>query len=79
VAEQAAAHVGVELDAANAGRLAVGHAGDGAGDRWRDAAGATTGAASDLGGGDLRHAPIVRRDAPAAMNPARVARRGQPA
>jgi hypothetical protein len=41
-AEDAAAHVAVELHARDAGRFALGHAGDRAGDRRGDAAGAAT-------------------------------------
>ena len=45
VAEQTAAITGVELDAAHPGRLAALHAGNGGGDRGRDAAGGTAWAA----------------------------------
>jgi hypothetical protein len=42
------------LSAAHPGRLAVGHAGDGRGDGWGDAARAAAGAAEESGGAGER-------------------------
>ena len=67
VSEDAAAHLGVELNAGDAGGLAVWHARDRTGDRWGDAAGAAARPTARFGaaghrrsGQGGRHGWIVR-------------------